>query len=184
MIKYVLAFLIFIASSHQLNAQDIWMTRSGTIGFEAGTGIEDVEGINTEVASLFNIKTGDIAFNVPVKSFHFKRTLMEEHFNENYMETTKFPKASFQGKITDLSKVNFIRDGTYSVTVEGDLTIHGVTKKVSAPGSIKISGGKITAVSAFSIIMADYNISIPGVVADKMSKDARIKVTCNYEKKN
>lgn len=184
MYKFVLASILITVCTIQLNAQDIWMTRSGTIGFEAGTGIEDVDGVNTEVASLLNIKTGEIAFNVPVKSFHFKRSLMEEHFNENYMETTKFPKASFQGKINDLSKVNFTKDGSYSVTVDGELTLHGVTKKVSAPGSIKVSGGKITATSAFSIIMADYNIAIPGVVADKMSKDARIKVTCNYEKKN
>lgn len=177
---FVFALALSITS---VFSQDIWMTRSGTISFEAGTGIEDVDGVNTEVASLLNIKTGDIAFNVPVKSFHFKRSLMEEHFNENYMETTKFPKASFQGRITDLSKVNFTKDGTYTVTVEGDLTLHGVTKKVSAPGTVKIGGGKINASSAFSVIMSDYNITIPGVVADKMSKDARIKVSCNYEKK-
>lgn len=184
MYKFVLALLFSVVWSNQINAQDIWMTRSGTIGFEAGTGIEDVDAVNNEVASLLNIKTGEIAFNVPVKSFHFKRTLMEEHFNENYMETNKFPKASFQGKIADLSKVNFTKDGSYSVTVEGDLTIHGVTKKVSTPGTIKVAGGKIIANAGFSVMMADYNISIPGVVADKMSKDARIKVTCNYEKKN
>jgi YceI-like domain len=184
MFKSLLAFLLMISGSMAAQAQDIWMTRNGTISFNAGTGLEDVEGINNEVASLLNVKTGDIAFNVPVKSFHFKRSLMEEHFNENYMETNKYPKASFQGKITDLSKVNFTKDGSYSVTVEGDLMIHGVTKKVSAPGTIKVSGGKISATAAFKVMLADHNIAIPGVVADKLSKDARIDVSCNYEKKN
>jgi hypothetical protein len=179
---FILAFL-FIGLSHA-NAQDIWFTRNGNISFHAGTSLEDIDGINNDVASLINAKTGDIAFTVLVKSFHFTRSLMEEHFNENYMESTKFPKSTFSGKITDPGKVNFVKDGTYPVSVEGDLSIHGVTKKITAPATIKIIGGKISAEAKFKILMSDYNVAIPGVVADKISKEAMVEVKCNYEKKN
>lgn len=166
------------------NAQDLWITRNGSISFHAGTALEDIDANNNDVASLMNIKTGEIAFTVLIKSFHFRRALMEEHFNENYMESTKFPKSTFTGKITDPSGVNFGKDGSYLVSVEGDLTIHGETRKVSAPANITVSGGKISATSTFKVMMADYKISIPGVVADKISKEAKVEVKCNYEKKN
>jgi polyisoprenoid-binding protein YceI len=159
------------------------MTRSGTIIFHAGTTVEDIDGTNKEVASILNTKTGEIAFSVPVKSFRFTRSLMEEHFNENYMESNKYPKATFQGKISDLSGVNFTKDGAYKMMVEGDLMIHGVTKKITAPASITVSQGKIAASSSFKVPLADYNVVIPGVVADKISKDASIEVTCTYEVK-
>jgi hypothetical protein len=167
-----------------LKAQDIWITRSGTITFHAGTSVEDIDGTSNEAASLFNVKTGDLAFQVPVKSFHFKRSLMEDHFNENYMESNKFPKSSFSGKITDITKINFSKDGDYPVTVEGDLMIHGFTKKTTVPGTITITGNKINATAAFKVLIADYNIPIPGVVADKIAKEATIEVKCSYEKKN
>ena len=179
---FILAFLLIGFS--QINAQDIWFTRNGNISFHAGTSMEDIDGTNNDVASLINIKTGDIAFTVLVKSFHFTRSLMEEHFNENYMESTKFPKSTFSGKITDPGKVNFTKDGNYAVTIEGDLFIHGVTKKITAPGTIMITDGNISSVATFKVLMSDYKIDIPGLVADKISKEVTIEVKCNYEKKN
>lgn len=179
---FILAFLLIGIS--RLNAQDLWFTRTGNISFHAGTSLEDIDGINNEVASLLNAKTGDIAFTVLVKSFHFTRSLMEEHFNENYMESTKFPKSTFNGRISDPGKVNFSKDGTYPVNIEGDLSIHGITKKINTPATIKVTGGKINAMSTFTVLMSDYNIAIPGVVADKISKEAKVEVRCNYEKKN
>jgi polyisoprenoid-binding protein YceI len=135
------------------------------------------------VASLLNTKTGEIAFSVPVKSFHFTRSLMEEHFNENYMETNKYPKSSFQGKFSNLASINFSKDGTYKTTVEGELTMHGVTKKISAPAVITVAGGKISASSSFKVPLADYNVAIPGVVAEKISKDVTMEITASYEPK-
>jgi polyisoprenoid-binding protein YceI len=179
-----LFFLIFSLAITGLKAQDIWVTRSGTIIFHAGTTLEDIDGTSNEVASLFNVKTGDIAIQVPVKSFHFKRSLMEDHFNENYMESNKFPKSSFTGKISDITKVNFIKDGAYPVTVEGDLLIHGFTRKLSAPGTISITGNKINVAATFKVLISDYNIPIPGVVAEKIAREATIEVKCSYDKKN
>jgi len=163
------------------NAQDIFFTRSGKIEFHSGSSIEDIDGVNNEVASMLNIKTGEMAFTVLVKSFQFKRALMEEHFNENYMESEKFPKASYKGKIIGLPAVNVSANGTYNVQTEGEMTIHGVTKKITAPGKLTVSGGKITGVSSFKIILSDYNVEIPGVVADKFSKETEINVSCVYD---
>jgi polyisoprenoid-binding protein YceI len=182
--KLILLSLTITIGIAGLQAQDIWITRSGTVVFHAGTSLEDIDGANNEVASLFNIKTGELAFQVPVKSFHFKRALMEDHFNENYMESNKFPKSTFTGKITDLSKINFTKDGVYPVTVEGDLLIHGFTKKVTVPGTITITGGKINAAASFKVLISDYNIPIPGVVSEKIAKEATIELKCSYEKKN
>ena len=132
------------------------ITKTGQVKFDAVVpAFEPVAATTNSASCVLDQKTGDIAALVLIKSFKFKVPLMEEHFNENYMESDKFPKASFKGTIADLSKVNFTKDGTYQVNVSGDLTLHGVTKKVTAPGSITIKGGTISASSKFSLKLAD-----------------------------
>ena len=106
---------------------------------------------------------------------------MQEHFNENYVESNKYPKADFKGSIVNNSAVNYAKDGTYNVTVKGKLTIHGVTKDVQSPGTIKVSAGKIDAASTFNIQLSDYNISIPSVVKDKVSNTIKISVDTKLE---
>jgi hypothetical protein len=182
--KRIFVGVMMMVAFLQIHAQDIWYTRNGNISFHAGTSLEDIDGVNNDVASMINTKTGEIAFTVLIKSFHFKRALMEEHFNENYMESTTIPKATFTGIIADAAQVNFSKEGNYPVTVEGQLTIHGVSRKVSAPGTITISGGKLSTMAGFTVLLSDYKISVPGVVADKISKEAKVEVKCNYEKKN
>jgi polyisoprenoid-binding protein YceI len=105
---------------------------------------------------------------------------MEEHFNENYMESDKFPKSSFKGKITNLSSVDFSKNGNYSVTVEGDLTVHDVTNKISTKGTIEVITGGINANSKFNIVPEDYKIIIPGVVRDKIDKNLEVTVSMKY----
>ena len=155
-----------------------YMTRTGKISFNASSpkSPENIEGINNEVASILNGKTGDFVFQLPVKSFKFERELMQQHFNENYMESDKFPKSEFKGKISNLADVNFTKDGTYTVTVAGKLTIHGVTKDVSVPGTITVKGKDATAKAKFTVKMADYNITVPAVVADKVDKVSTITI--------
>jgi polyisoprenoid-binding protein YceI len=165
-------------------SQAVFMTRNGQISFSSKTPIENIEGTNNEVTSMIDTGKGDIVFAVLVKSFHFEKALMEEHFNENYMESTKFPKATFQGKITNASAINFSKDGSYQATVEGDLTMHGIKQKQTATGTITVSKGKISAVSTFTVKLADYKIEIPSVVAEKISETIEIKVNCQYEPKS
>jgi hypothetical protein len=161
------------------NAQK-YMTKNGYIGFFSHTSLEDIKGDNNQVASILDISTGEIVFQALIKSFHFDRALMEEHFNENYMESDKFPKSSFKGKITNLSSVDFSKNGNYSVTVEGDLTIHDVTNKISTKGTIEVITDGINANSKFNIVPEDYNIIIPGVVRDKIDKNLEVTVSMKY----
>jgi len=105
---------------------------------------------------------------------------MEEHFNENYMESDKYPKAIFKGAVADISKVNFTKDGSYPVAVSGDLTIHGVTNKVSVPGTITVKGGVASAAASFAVRPADYKISIPKLVKDNIAESINITVNCNF----
>jgi polyisoprenoid-binding protein YceI len=154
-----------------------YMTRTGKVSFFSATSMENIEAFNNEVASVLDAKSGDLVFQVPIKSFKFEKALMQEHFNENYMESDKYPKAEFKGKVTDISKVNFSKDGTYSVTTSGKMTMHGVTKDVTIPGTITVKGKDVTANSKFKVKTADYKISIPKVVEGKIAKE--IEVTVN-----
>lgn len=173
------SFLIMFAAM-QMNAQK-FMTKTGSIDFSATGAIEKIEGFNKSSACLLDSKTGALDFIVQIKSFVFEKQLMQEHFNENYMESDKFPKASFKGSITNLSAINFAKDGEYTAEVGGKLTIHGVTKDVKSTGKIIIKGGKPTLKSSFSVLLADYNVIIPGAVKDKISKDVKINVNCALE---
>ena len=173
----ILFFLLSIAFA--VNAQK-YMTKNGYIGFFSHTPMEDIKGDNNQVAGVLDISTGDMVFQALVKSFHFDRALMEEHFNENYMESDKFPKSSFKGKITNLSSVNFSKNGTYDVSVEGDLTIRDVTNKISTKGTMEIITGGINANSKFNIVPEDCKINIPGVVREKINKNLEVTVTMKY----
>jgi len=162
-----------------VNAQK-YMTRNGYIGFYSHTPLEDIKADNNQVAGVLDISTGDMVFQVLIKSFHFERALMEEHFNENYMESEKFPKATFKGKITNLSSVNFSKDGSYDVTVDGDLTIRDATNKINTKGTIEVVSGGINAISKFNISPEDYKINIPGVVRDKIAKNLEVTVAIKF----
>ena len=171
----IVFFFLFISA----NAQK-YMTKNGFTGFYSHTPMEDIKADNNQVAGILDISTGDMVFQALIKSFHFDRALMEEHFNENYMESDKYPKSSFKGKITNLSAVNFSKPGIYDVTVDGDLTIHGVTKQISTKGTIEVVAGGINASSKFNIVPEDYNIEIPGVVRDKIDKNMSVTVSMKY----
>jgi hypothetical protein len=159
----------------------VYLTRNGKITFFSQAPLENIEAINNDVTSILDTKKGEFAFVVLIKSFKFKKALMQEHFNENYMESKTFPKAIFKGNITDISKINFAKDGIYAVTVNGDLAIHGVTKKIEAPGTITIVKGKINAASKFAVKVKDYNIKIPSIVVNKIAENVEVSVDCKYE---
>ncbi len=140
------------------------LTRNGRVTFFSKSPLENIEANNNEVTSLLDIKKGELVFAALIKSFKFQKALMEEHFNENYMESNTFPKAIFKGSITNLSKVNFYKDGAYPVNVKGDLIIHGVKKNIEIPGTIKVTQGKIRANANFNIKLKEYNIKVPSAV--------------------
>lgn len=167
----------------KISAQPIFMTRHGQISFFSKTSMENIDAVNNEVSSAFNQQTGELGFAVLIKSFHFDRALMEQHFNENYLESDQLPKATFKGKIADIQAISTGKDGSYNVVAEGDLTIHGVTQKVKIPGTVVIAGGLPRVTAKFQVSPKDYNIKIPSLVADKISSAIAVTVDCRYEKK-
>jgi polyisoprenoid-binding protein YceI len=160
-----------------------YFTKSGKINFDATatSSPEKIEGVSRTATCVLDTKTGNMQFAVLMKGFVFERALMEEHFNENYVESDKFPKAEFKGAVTNNDKVNYAKDGTYVIKVKGKLTLHGETKDVETDGKLVIQSGKITAVADFQVLLADYKVSIPGLVADKIAKAAKISVNCSLE---
>jgi hypothetical protein len=177
--KRLSLLFFFLTIALAVNAQK-YMTKNGFIGFFSQTPMENIKGDNNQVAGVLDISTGEMVFQALIKSFHFDRALLEEHFNENYMESDKFPKSSFKGKIKNLSNVNFSKNGIYDVTVEGELTIHDATNKISAKGTIEVVTGGINANSKFNIVPEDYKINIPGVVREKINKNLEVTVTMKY----
>jgi len=154
-----------------------YMTRTGKVSFFSTTPLENIEAFNNEAAGVLDSKTGDVVFQIPIKSFKFENGTMKDHFNENYMESDKFPKADYKAKIADVSKVNFEKDGTYTVSTSGKMTIHGVTKDITIPGTITVKGTEATLNTKFKVKTDDYGIKIPSLVVKKIAKD--IEVTVN-----
>jgi polyisoprenoid-binding protein YceI len=177
--KSIIFLSILMLAGLTGNAQK-YMTKNGFIRLYSITPMEEIKGDNNQVASVLDTKTGEIVFQVLIKSFHFEKALMEEHFNENYLESEKYPKSIFKGKITNLSSVDFSKNGTYDVTVEGDLTIRDVTNKVNTKGTIVVITGGINANSKFGIIPEDYKIEIPRVVREKINKNLEVTVSIKY----
>jgi polyisoprenoid-binding protein YceI len=115
-----------------------------------------------------------------IKDFVFEKSLMQEHFNENYMESEKFPKSTFKGKITNLSEVKFDANGKYNTTIEGELLIHGVTKTVKVTGTMEVKDGKIIAKAKFPIRVKDYNVEIPKLVFQNIAEVVDVTVDLTY----
>ena len=179
--RLALVLSLVVAFVFSATAQDKYISKNGFIGFYSKTAMETIDAKNNQVASVIDATKGTIAFNVIIKSFKFEKALMEEHFNENYMESSKFPKSVFSGKILDFDVKNFKVNGTYKVNVEGDLTIHGVTKKIKAPGTIEVVGGKIVAKAKFKLKPEEYGIAIPSLVRDKISQNMEVSVDIKYD---
>jgi hypothetical protein len=171
----LLAFFSLTALSHS-HAQSKFMTKTGRVSFFSASPLEDIEAQNQQAAAVLDVGGGQLAFSVPVKGFVFKRTLMQEHFNENYMESEKFPKATFSGRFVGLDAAALATAGPHTVQVAGDLTLHGVTHRVAVPASLELKSGQLLAFAAFPVAPADYNIEIPLLVRDKIAKIVTVRV--------
>jgi polyisoprenoid-binding protein YceI len=177
-IKFIILGLLLVNSGFSQKL----LTRAGEVRFEASMlGIEEVAGTSTTSSCVFNKNTGEIAALTLVKSFKFKSPLMEEHFNENYMESSTYPKATFKGKLLDFdaSKLNG-KAQTYDL--EGDLTIHGVAKKIKTKITLTPSGDKLVVTSDFFVKPVDYGIKIPSLVKSKIAENAKIALKFSLEK--
>jgi len=170
-------FSIFLLScSLIISAQEKKITRTGHLWFFSHTTIEDIEAHSHQAVAVLVPEKGNLAIEVSMLSFEFKNTLMQEHFNENYMESAKYPKSKFLGSITNLSSIDFSKDGTYNATVEGTLTIHNVSQKIKSTGTISVTDGKISLKSKFIVAPKDYNITIESRFANNIGSSIEINV--------
>jgi hypothetical protein len=163
--------------------QGKFITKTGKIHFYSTAALEDINATNKSVIGVLDSQTGDLQFAALIKGFDFKKALMQEHFNKNFMESDKYPKAEFKGTISNNSAVNYTADGSYSVSVKGKLTIHGVTKDVEIPGKIVVKNGKVSTTTTFNVAVADYNITIPKIYQDNIAKIIKVAVDCTLDAK-
>lgn len=176
-IVFAIAACFALFSAPSLQAQK-YFSRSAKVAFDATTKTspEKINAVSNSGTLVLDKATGAIQTAVLLKGFLFEKSLMQEHFNENYVESSKYPKAEFKGTIENANAVDFSKDGTYKTNVTGTMTLHGATKNITAPAVFTVKGGKISAKANFTLPFADYNIDIPSLVADKVAKQATIEI--------
>jgi hypothetical protein len=174
--RYIIVLLAWMTVFQA--GQDIYVCKSAKITLFSKAPIEDIEATSTKGTSVFNATTGELAFNVQIRSFQFPKALMQDHFNTEYMDSDKFPLASFKGKINE--HIDVTKDGTTAITVTGDLNVHGVTKPRSISGTVTVKGGVISMTSEFIVKCADHNITIPTIVFHNIAETIRMNVSATY----
>jgi hypothetical protein len=170
--------LTILLSVRFVNAQDIYTSKDNKVSFYSYTPVENIEAISKNGVSALNAKTGQVYFKIDNTSFEFKAKLMEEHFNENYMESHKYPVSEFKGRV--IEPIDIKKLGEYKVTIEGKLTMHGVTKEYKIPATLVIQQGKVAALITFKIKLVDHQIEVPNIVFSKIAEEIEIKVASNF----
>ena len=178
MLKKLLILVLLVASVGAFG-QGKFIAKNAYISFYSSTPMEDILGESNEAVTILDSSNGEIVFQSLMSTFHFKRALMEEHFNENYMESTKFPKAKFKGTIEGFKK-EMLTAPVVNIKITGVLNVHGVDKTVTVPGTIGMEGGKLVATSKFKVAPEDFGIVIPSLVRDKVGKEMEITVKAGY----
>lgn len=173
---YLIALTILLFQP-SLYGQSRLIDRSGTLSFYSSAPMEDIEATNNSALGIIEMPSGKAAVSILIKGFKFEKALMQEHFNENYMESDKFPKATFSGQIADPSILS--KEGKFETEIKGQMTIHGVTKDLTMLCQFDISGTEIKVESKFNLSVADYEIEIPKLVRNNIAKE--VEVTANFK---
>jgi polyisoprenoid-binding protein YceI len=177
--KYFLAMIAGIFIRLPVFSQDIYTAKRTEFSFFSTAPLEDIEAKTNKGVSAINIKTKALYFKVLVNTFQFRKKLMQEHFNENYLETERYPYAEFKGKMTN--EVDLTKPGTYEVMVEGVLSLHGVDKNYQEKATITVQADKLQANATFNVRLADHQIKIPSLVLKNIAEIVAVTVTGNYE---
>jgi polyisoprenoid-binding protein YceI len=177
----VLIAMFVLALAGTIFGQGKYLTNEGNIIFFSHTALEDITAENNEVASVIDAENGEVAVIVLMTAFEFKKKKMQEHFNENYVESETFPKATFMGIILNNSDVDYSTKAVYEVEIEGEMTIHGVSKQITAKGSIEVTAKGILAKTKFLLNPEDYGIKIPKVVRKNIAENMEIRIDLNHK---
>ncbi|MFT6865995.1 MAG: polyisoprenoid-binding protein YceI [Cyclobacteriaceae bacterium] len=176
----ILIFMIVIGVFGQTIAQSPLIDRDGTATFFSEAPIENIEATNSKVLGAIDLEKGTLAVAMFIKGFHFDKSLMEEHFNENYLESDKFPKATFKGTFNDFSNLDFSKSGSFEAEVEGEIAVHGVTKPLKATVKFDISKSKMVASTTFDLTVADFDIEIPKLLFTNIAEVVEVKALFNF----
>lgn len=179
--KKILFLLACLSLSLSGQGQTPYFTRQAYISFFSEAPLEDIEAHNKKVSSFVNFDTGEMVFSVPMRAFEFRKSLMQTHFNESFVESDKYPRSTFKGTVADIKSVNIRQDGLYRVKVSGQLTIHGVTQPITADGTFEVKGSKVIGQSSFTVTPEQFDIKIPLLVREHVAKIILIKVIASYE---
>jgi len=179
--KTILTFVAILAISLTATSQKLTTSKSH-IKFYSHTVAEDIEANNYKAVGTIDTEKGTVVFSVPMQSFEFEKALMQKHYNSpKFLDTKQFPKAKLKGIISNLSDVNFKKDGNYNVTVKGEMTMHGVTKKVEEKATIIVKGGKVSVSTKFKISLADYKVAFEkGKPSTNIAKTVEVSVIAEY----
>jgi polyisoprenoid-binding protein YceI len=176
-----LVIILMLLSGFAAPAQQV-MTRNGYIGFFSKTPLEDIKAETSQANAAVDLAKQTLAFAVLVKGFLFTKELMQAHFNENYVESDKFPKATFSG--TYAGNVDVTKPGTYPVQVKGNLTLHGVTKTIDVPATFQVQTGSLTGKASFSLKPEDFAIKIPSLVREKIAPQIAVTINVSFPLSN
>lgn len=176
--KNTCLLIAFLLVSCSVNAQQILICNNANVAFFSSTVMEDIEGKSAVGGSVIDTKSGNIIFKVKNTSFQFKKKLMQEHFNENYMESEKYPVSEFKGTIKD--PINLTADGTYKVNIEGNLNIHGISKAYKTQADLVVSKGTLNAKAVFKVKIADHGIEIPTLVFKNIAEYVEVRIQATY----
>jgi hypothetical protein len=170
--------ILFALASIVPTGKEFYTCKNAKISLYSSSPLEDIKGITTSGASVYNAGTQELDFSVAISSFQFDQALMKEHFNTDYLESDKYPRATFKGIIQQA--IDITKDGTFSITAVGDLTVHGITQKRTIPGTVTIKNGMISMASEFQVKCADHKIKIPQLVFHNIAESIRMNLTATY----
>jgi polyisoprenoid-binding protein YceI len=177
-VKYILVTLLLLSISSNVIGQKVYLATGGMVHFFSKTPLEDIEAETQSMTAVLTTVTNKIQFTVPMRTFKFDKSLMEEHFNEKYVESEKYPKATFKGVINE--NVDWSKDTVMEVTATGTFELHGVTREITEKGTLKIAGDKINLVVVFNIVLADYKIRIPKLVTKNIAEVIKVNLNCDF----
>jgi hypothetical protein len=162
-------------------AQERYATRTGEVTFHSETPMENIEAVNHKATSVVDLASGQIQVSMLMKAFEFEKALMQEHFNENYMQSSEFPKGEFKGRLVGFTVEDAKKPGKYEVTLEGELDIHGVKQQRTLKGTIEVdAAGALKATSDFIVKPADHGIKVPGGV--NVAEEIQVKARMDLQK--
>jgi YceI-like domain len=174
--KYLSIILLIL--NFTKTGQDLYTCKNARISIFSHALIEDINAASSSGISVFNAGTGELDFSLPVNTLQFEKAFMQQHFNSDYMESDKFPRAIFKGKI--LEGIDITKDGTYIVNAAGEFTVHGITQKRTIKGSLTVKGDVITMSSEFMVKCADHHIDIPQILFYHIAEIIKVNVSATY----